>query len=228
MVAWRVLRKLLHKYFVRLVPWLVHFYVSILFKLVRVEVRVSERAAGIISGTGSVVLVFWHSRLLLMPHIVKNMYGRCGVAVTSSHKDGEYISNFLASYGHGAIRGSSHVGGAGALKGVLMALKRGQLLAITPDGPTGPKEVVKGSVASIALINNVPLLCACYSAARAIRLKTWDSFLLPLLFRQHIVIDISDPILSNIDGRNKNVNELLTDVMREQALKLDCEMGCYF
>jgi Kdo2-lipid IVA 3' secondary acyltransferase len=176
-------------------PWFVHCYISLLFWTSKIEIRASAETKKVLLSNKRVVLAFWHNRLLIMPHIVAKIYKRRGVAVISRHKDGEYVSRFLATYGHGSARGSSNTEGFAALKGAISALKQEKLLAITPDGPRGPRYHINGNITAIAAKTNTPIVCACYSATKKHIFKTWDHFLLPLIiWKQKIVIELSYPM----------------------------------
>lgn len=224
-------KALLYNVVTSAVAWFVRCYVSILLKRACVQFRVPKISANTISGDGPVVLMFWHNRLLLMPHFVRYTCGRRGTAVVSQHRDGEYISKFLSTYGHDSIRGSSNHGGHEALRGAISALKNGKLLAVTPDGPTGPKYTVRGNIAAIVSKYNVPILYACYVAEKAKKFNTWDQFLLPNIFlKQKIIISVSDPIyctsdfIANLAAENCTVNQWLEDAMNKQMICLEQEI----
>src|SRR5688500_7464140 len=66
-------------------------------------------------------------------------FSRCNLKVLVSHsKDGDYISQTIEGLGFSTIRGSSKRGGAQALREMLRAIAD-NCLAITPDGPKGPR-----------------------------------------------------------------------------------------
>jgi 3-deoxy-D-manno-octulosonic-acid transferase len=95
--------------------------------------------------------------------------------------------------GFGTIRGSSSRGGASAALELVKVLKKGYPVAVTPDGPRGPAKVVKKGVSLIARRAGVPVVPYGVSAFPALRLKTWDRFLIPLPFAK-IVISEGRPI----------------------------------
>ena len=59
--------------------------------------------------------------------------------VISHHQDGELIAQTIGMLGFGSIGGSSSRGGVGAVRAMLRALKAGECVGVTPDGPRGPR-----------------------------------------------------------------------------------------
>jgi lysophospholipid acyltransferase (LPLAT)-like uncharacterized protein len=128
-----------------------------------------------------------------MPMLAIRDYGGFQ-AVTSAHKDGNYMQMILEHYGHSAIRGSSRRKATQAMRDILRIKPKEIRLVITPDGPLGPKFKVKGGLVRLAHKFKVPVVPMCYSATRAIVLKTWDRFLVPIPFVSKILIEFGDPV----------------------------------
>jgi hypothetical protein len=91
---------------------------------------------------------------------------------------------------------------------MLRALKRGEDVGISPDGPSGPLYTVKPGALTIARRAKVPLLLLIPNAKPAIRLNTWDRHLLPLPF-------------ARLDIRARHVPaERLKDLTQDEAADL--------
>ena len=106
-----------------------------------------------------------------------------GIAIlVSEHRDGEIITRIARTIGFNAVRGSSSRGGGRALLGLVAELQRGNVVAVTPDGPRGPA----GSFAPGALVAaqraGVPVLTVGAHTTRAWTLKSWDRFMIPKPF----------------------------------------------
>jgi lysophospholipid acyltransferase (LPLAT)-like uncharacterized protein len=126
-----------------------------------------------------VIFVFWHGNLLPLVHY----HGREGIVVlVSEHADGEYITRILNRSGFGVVRGSSTRGGVRGLKALVRAARGGSDLALTPDGPRGPRGEFKPGALAAAQMTGLPLLPLVVSASRAWRLSSWDGFLVPKPF----------------------------------------------
>lgn len=126
-----------------------------------------------------VIYCLWHSRLLPLTYWHREQ----GVAVlVSTHRDGELITRIIESMGIVTARGSSTRGGDIGVRQLLRFAKRGHDLALTPDGPRGPAEVVKDGVVYLAArlaMRIVPLAAA---ADRAWVGRSWDRFRIPQPF----------------------------------------------
>jgi lysophospholipid acyltransferase (LPLAT)-like uncharacterized protein len=61
-------------------------------------------------------------------------------------------------------------------------------LAITPDGPRGPAEIVKSGVAQLARMTGRPVVPLAFFCSKAKRFRSWDRFLLPYPFSSGVFI----------------------------------------
>jgi lysophospholipid acyltransferase (LPLAT)-like uncharacterized protein len=125
-----------------------------------------------------VVLVLWHGQMLVCAHA-----HRIPIAVMiSEHRDGEIIAQVLRLLGHSAVRGSSSRGGARALLEAARTMANGSDVAITPDGPRGPRHSFAPGALALAFRANAPLVSLVAHADRAWRLRSWDGFEIPKPF----------------------------------------------
>jgi lysophospholipid acyltransferase (LPLAT)-like uncharacterized protein len=89
------------------------------------------------------VYAFWHSVILPMAVLRRDE----GIAVlVSRHRDGELITRIIEGLGYVTARGSSTRGGDAGVREMLAWGERGHHLAVTPDGPRGPREQAKPGV----------------------------------------------------------------------------------
>lgn len=82
----------------------------------------------------------------------------------------------------GAVRGSSSRRGALALRELRRLVAEGRDIAITPDGPRGPRYVLGPGVVHLAQTTGAPIMPVHARFSRAFRLKSWDGFNVPLPF----------------------------------------------
>ncbi|MFO7626766.1 MAG: glycosyltransferase N-terminal domain-containing protein [Candidatus Fermentibacteraceae bacterium] len=101
--------------------------------------------------------------------------------LVSRSRDGGILAALLHSIGYGTVRGSSSRGGAQAVADLCAALQL-KTCAITPDGPRGPREVPKDGLFIVAKRAGVPVKAIGAAAWPALRLSSWDRFLVPLPF----------------------------------------------
>ncbi len=134
------------------------------------------------------VYAFWHNRILMGPFATRTPH--CDVVpVVSASKDGEYITQTVAKLGHiHAVRGSSSRGGKSALKGAVGQLRKGRVMAVTPDGPLGPVYKAKDGAVLMAAITGVPIVPFAYNCSRKKVVNSWDRFIVPLLCARHVFI----------------------------------------
>ncbi len=135
---------------------------------------------------------FWHNKLFVMPHLFERYFpGRLGAALASASKDGEIISAFLRRFGIRPIRGSSSRGGGRALVEMKRAIDDGYIMALTPDGPRGPRYSMSPGVVKLAQITGGFILPIHVTYSSYWQLKTWDGFMIPKPFATiHITFDI--------------------------------------
>jgi len=132
------------------------------------------RAAG-----GALVIVLWHGELLPILWQHRNQ----GISVLiSTHDDGEIIARICESLGCRTVRGSSSRGGARALLELVRELEAGYEIAVTPDGPRGPRRVFAAGAAVAAMRASVPIIAFGATVDRAWQLRSWDRFVIPKPF----------------------------------------------
>jgi lysophospholipid acyltransferase (LPLAT)-like uncharacterized protein len=135
---------------------------------------------------GAFIGCFWHQRMLLLPPIWRarrNLH-----MLISSHRDGVLISKTIARFGVPTIVGSTNRGASDALRGLIATLKRGECVAVTPDGPRGPARQAAQGVAAASFLARAPVVPTSYSVSRAKFLRSWDRFLIPLPFGRGAMI----------------------------------------
>jgi lysophospholipid acyltransferase (LPLAT)-like uncharacterized protein len=174
-----------------------------------------------------VIAAFWHGRLAAMPRVFRVFDS--GHVLISAHKDGELIARLVEALGYSTVRGSTarqkpgqtHAvdkGGAAALRNLTRILRGGGRVAITPDGPRGPRMRVSAGTILLGALSGVPIVPISNSASFAIRFKSWDQFLLPLPFgRVHVAI--GEPITVPRDADERTL-EALRQTLEERLNRL--------
>lgn len=87
------------------------------------------------------------------------------------------MSNAINYFGIRTIWGSSSKGGSAGLRGMIKALKKGEHVAITPDGPRGPRMRCNPGVIALARLSGAPIVPVTYSCSRQWILNTWDQII---------------------------------------------------
>jgi hypothetical protein len=137
-----------------------------------------------------VIYVVWHGRLLLLPYL----YGHRGCRVLASRsRDGELVARWARRFGLEPVRGSSSRGGSDALRALARALRAGGEVVVVPDGPRGPREVLKPGVIALARLTGAPIVPMAVGASREWRVRSWDEFRIPRPFAR-CVMRFGEPI----------------------------------
>ncbi|MFA6467999.1 MAG: lysophospholipid acyltransferase family protein [Bacteroidota bacterium] len=147
------------------------------------------------------VIAFWHGSMLLGWFLHRPRRNEHMSALVSQSEDGEFLSAVLERWKYFMIRGSSHIGGKEAMQLMVQAVHEGKSLAITPDGPRGPRHEMKMGAVRIAQKTNVPLVLAGIAVGHKRQLRSWDKFEVPLPF-SNVAVVYSEPIYvpQDLDG----------------------------
>lgn len=141
-------------------------------------------------GSGRAIIAFWHATLLVLAYVGRGQ----GIRVLiSQHADGEYIARAISNMGYGVIRGSSTRGGTGAMINMVREAEQGRFLAVTPDGPRGPRENVQSGIIFLAKKTGLPILPIGLGFSNCWRLPSWDGFRIPKPFSR-VVLAFGEPI----------------------------------
>ncbi len=200
----------------KLVLWLAVNFGWLLFKTLRMLVRVDsegrEKLEGLRSDGRSVLIAIWHGRLLLpiLQHVNEGI-----TPMISQSRDGEMITRTVEKLGFRSIRGSTSRGGKEAMLAMIKLLKNpGEVAAIMPDGPRGPRHRLKPGVVQIARESGAVILPMTWSAKRPIQFGSWDRFQLWRPFSRALVL-YGDPIECPADGDfRKQCQQVETELVK--------------
>jgi lysophospholipid acyltransferase (LPLAT)-like uncharacterized protein len=115
----------------------------------------------------------WHESLLVAASWKTRAH-----TLISHHADGELIAQVCRHLRIGVVRGSSTRGAGEALLRLWRQSRRTHL-ALTPDGPRGPRRRVKRGLAFLASCTGLPVVGFGVGYSRAWRFPSWDRFALP-------------------------------------------------
>ncbi|HEX2116949.1 MAG TPA: lysophospholipid acyltransferase family protein [Alphaproteobacteria bacterium] len=174
-----------------LVAWIAAWYMRLVYATSRWTFIGFEQMNALIAQGKPIIGCFWHGRMLLLPSFwSRRMPMRM---LISDHQDGRLIARTIAHFGVETVTGSTSRGGAAALRNMIQALADGSCVAVTPDGPRGPRMRAASGMAMIAKLSGVPLFPVSYSTSRALMLSSWDRFLFALPFG-HGVFVCGEPV----------------------------------
>ncbi len=151
-----------------------------------------------------VIIAFWHNRAVMMPAAYR---GRRLCIMNSQHRDGEIATRALARWGIRSVRGSATRGGAAAFLQLVNAYRDGHDLAVIPDGPRGPRYVVKRGVIHLARATGAPIFPVAYAATHTRQLRSWDRLIIPLPFSRVLFL-AGEPLLVPRHAEGEDVERL--------------------
>ena len=124
---------------------------------------------------GQKIYLFWHEYIPI-PFFMR---GHCNLAMlVSRHRDAEVLSQAAYHMGFELVRGSSRRGGVAAIR-ELLRKSHSMSLAITPDGPRGPRRRLEPGAIYLASKLGLPLVLMGFGYDRPWRINSWDHFAIP-------------------------------------------------
>jgi lysophospholipid acyltransferase (LPLAT)-like uncharacterized protein len=136
---------------------------------------------------GPVIFAIWHNRLALSVRLYHRFVQahqpqRRMAAIASASRDGAMLARVIELLGVRPVRGSSSRRGAQALLEMGTLAEQGYDLAVTPDGPRGPRYKLQPGVVGLAATTGLPILLACCHVVWKKEAPSWDRFQIPLPF----------------------------------------------
>jgi len=122
------------------------------------------------------IYLMWHEMMLLPAQLGRQIPFS---VLVSRHQDGELISRVLNLLGFATVRGSTNRQGFSALR-ELMRQGKVTHLAITPDGPRGPRRVLQPGCIFLASRTGMPIIPIGLAFRDCWRAKSWDSMAVPV------------------------------------------------
>ncbi|MDR1697279.1 MAG: lysophospholipid acyltransferase family protein [Rickettsiales bacterium] len=191
----------------------------------RVHVRNENTFAD--SAKRPAIYVFWHGRTMMLP-IFTRRYGVRGYAVASRHSDGRFMAKIQRLFGMGAILGTHKKGALSVLRGGVRALQEGKSIAISPDGPKGPRMRLKDGFLYFAKMTGAPIIPVCFtSTSRKTMHSLWDKYLVALPLGC-VIYDVAEPVYVPRDATEKQMAAMhrkLENQMIKQMQNLDASVG---
>lgn len=130
------------------------------------------------------IYALWHENMLLMACRYAHVNAHL---LISQHADGQLFAEVCRHFGLGTVRGSTTRGGAEAVRQLLRQGRKTHL-AITPDGPRGPRRKVQQGLVYVAARTGLPIVAVGIGFGAAWRMASWDRFALPKPFSAAVCV----------------------------------------
>ena len=163
------------------------------------------------------ILAFWHGQLMTFSYTWK-INKKLNI-LASSHSDGRFGASIARYFKVNNIPISSDSNNL-SLRPIFKILNSNNYIAITPDGPRGPKEKVSEGIIKIAKISKVPIIPVGFESSKNFCLKSWDSFLITLPFSKcRIVWGDSITIPENLEDKEIAIYKKLIEEKINECVK---------
>ena len=157
------------------------------------------------------IYAIWHENLLLPAA----RFGAPDLAVLiSAHADGQILGGLITAMGMEMVVGSTTRGGVEAVRNLLRPDVRWRNLAVTPDGPRGPRRVVQSGIIYVASRTGMKIVPLGVGYHRPWRLRSWDRFAVPRPFSRGRIL-VGEPISVPPHLRSAGLEEYRVGVQAE-------------
>jgi lysophospholipid acyltransferase (LPLAT)-like uncharacterized protein len=170
-------------------------YLAVVARTTTWQLHGGDDALAEVAAGRTLILAFWHERLPLIPSLLKLAIAREPAAarlvphvLVSQHRDGRFIGAAVERFGFRMVYGSSRRGGGQAMVEIMTILRSGNPIAITPDGPRGPRRQPAPGVAQLAALSGAVVVPVGGSTSRHRLLPSWDRMMLPLPFGRAVIV----------------------------------------
>jgi hypothetical protein len=200
--------------------WLACALVRVLYSTLHIRV-VNENEVNEIMRQGGAILATWHGRTLIPMARVR---GRGYRMLVSLSRDGDFLSQYLCYCGLKVTRGSTGKRGAAATREVINALKNGEVLCFTPDGPRGPSQVAQPGAAYFAQRSGKPIFAGGIAAQRCTFAGSWDNYMIPHPFSRAVWV-YSEPIFVGPDEDLEKATQRIQNAINRVQAEAEAAVG---
>mgnify|MGYP006300033219 FL=1 len=197
------------------------YYPWILEKIMRFarrtyRIREIGRSAAVEAVSEGGLFLSWHCYLWIL---AINWAPSHYTALAGVSREGEIISRTLERLGWKVVRGSSSDAALSSLRSMIMLLRQGVRLVMTPDGPQGPPREIKQGAVFLQQHSGLPIIpVGVASKWKYTFSHTWDKSEIPLP-GSRICIYYGEPI-RDLSGMNRTeairlINRALEDANLE-------------
>ncbi len=195
------------------------FFLNLIYSTNKKIVNGRNNYKSEINKKNSVILCVWHAHLLSIVYDLKSSPIN---ALAGTHRDADIISKIASKWGWNMIRGSSKEDGDIAYRKIFKLLKKpGEILFITPDGPTGPPKIPKLGIIRAAQKTGASIIPIGVYSTKNWGFTNWDTFYLEKPFGK-IFIEYGPPINFSDNMKSEKCKKDLIKNMN------DIEKKCFY
>lgn len=180
---------------------------------------------------GPVLLVIWHSRLVMVGH----HWPRKSGSLSTLHDTSPIARVVGAAHRRldlHPIEMSPRRANRAASRKVLTRVREGISIGITADGPLGPALVLGDPPLEWARTTGLPIFSYAFSTTRGWRTRSWDKMLMPrpfgrgaIVFRRHPTKAARKMDDAAIEALRRDLGELLNETKAEADRLIGLQVG---
>ena len=201
----------------RFANWMIARIGTILLRTLFLTVRVDHRKVVadaspyvVPSGMQRYCFCLWHDAIVAAVFSLKT-FKLSGLI--SRHQDGTYLAHAVSLAGITPVRGSASRGGAQATRQLIDLPDLH--VCITPDGPRGPRRVMKDGIVFLASRTNRPVVPTTLTATRYWSVPGgWSDMMIPKPFSRALLL-AGTPIDVPSDLSREEIAELTEQIQQE-------------
>jgi lysophospholipid acyltransferase (LPLAT)-like uncharacterized protein len=191
------------------IAWAVYWSLRMIGPTLRFEVVGVHNAIQIRNSGEPCIGAFWHRCIFPAVWIWRNR----GITVLNTvNFDGQWTRRVIERLGFGTAQGSSTRGAIEGLTAMARNLEAGTHVALTIDGPRGPRYVAKPGAVILARRTGKPISVFHIGLSRARTFKrSWDQFRLPYPFSRAVMF-VAPPISVPTDADSEVMKQKQAEV----------------
>jgi lysophospholipid acyltransferase (LPLAT)-like uncharacterized protein len=194
---------------VPLIATLAYAAVRLIGPTLRVEIVGVHNAVQIRNRHETAIGAFWHRCIFPAIWIWRN---RSIVVLNTVNFDGQWTRRVIERLGFGTVQGSSSRGAMEGLTAMAQQLEQGRHVALTIDGPRGPRYVAKPGATILARRTGKPISVFHIGVKWGHTFqRSWDLFRLPFPFSRVIMI-CAPPIRLPMDADHQAIRGAQSEV----------------
>lgn len=163
-----------------LTGYLARVLLSLLYATLRVEIIGREHVRT------KQIIALWHDRLLLVPLLRRVSTVPLAVVVSNS-RDGKLLGALVDTFKNADTIYVAHNKRHAALSAMERAHADGKTIIITPDGPRGPRHMLKPGLSFIQKQTDAQIISFTWTSSSSWILNTWDKMEIPKPFSKVII-----------------------------------------
>ena len=178
-----------------ILKWVGYIVLTLIYKTCQFKIN-GQNNFEKINKNRPVLLCVWHGRMLFpIFYVIKNKVNSWAIA--SPYNDGKIMAEILQKWNIKIIQGSSNRNAKNVLQKIneIYTKETGAIIAITNDGPKGPRHVAKNGSLEIAKQYDAQIITITGDATHKWVFNSWDKFYLPKPFSK-IIIDVAPVLIS--------------------------------